>query len=135
LDTRFGGYKACYRAAPKHAATRIDFENIERRNHNCSPVFLRGTFCTNIVPPDLGRIPGAHNGINFQEGFRAPRPNTTVMSTPIAAPNAIHFPMLFVAAPTAAPIAMPRAIPILITIPVSPAGVFLPIFASPVCPI
>jgi hypothetical protein len=46
------------------------------------------------------------------------------MSTPIAAPNATHFPMLFVAAPIAAPIAMPRAIPILITIAVHLMSVF-----------
>src|ERR1700719_4175386 len=73
----------------------------------------------------------------FQLGefFRTPRFNTTVMRTPIAAPNAIHFPMLWVAAPIAAPIAIPRAIPILITIAVSPDGAFLPIFAAPACPI
>lgn len=69
------------------------------------------------------------------ELFRTPRFNTTVMSTPIAAPNTIHFPMLCVAAPIAAPIAIPRAIPILITIAVSPDGAFLPIFATHVCPI
>src|SRR6202023_3602989 len=73
----------------------------------------------------------------FQLGefFRTPRFDTTVMSTPIAAPNAIHFPMLCVAVPIAAPIAIPRAIPILITIADSPEGAFLPIFRSPVCPI
>ena len=38
------------------------------------------------------------------------------MSTPIAAPNAIHFSMLCVAAPIVAPMAIPRATPIVITI-------------------
>ena len=38
------------------------------------------------------------------------------MSTPIAAPKAIHFSMLWVAAPIDAPMAIPRAIPIVITI-------------------
>jgi hypothetical protein len=48
--------------------------------------------------------------------FRTPRFNAAVINTPTAAPNAIHFPMLWVAAPIAAPIAMPTAIPMFITI-------------------
>jgi hypothetical protein len=40
LDTRFGGYKTFYRTAPKHTATRVDSENIERRSHSFSPTFL-----------------------------------------------------------------------------------------------
>ena len=66
--------------------------------------------------------------------FRTPRFNAAVISTPTAAPNAIHFPMLCDAAPIAAPIAMPRVIPMLITIAGLPVKPLLAHFVSPRLP-